>query len=463
MSKQTILAVDDSPTILKILEVILKQAGYEVVIAHDGLEGIHLAKQIKPDLIVLDFIMPKMNGFQVCKAMRKDEDLKATPIILMSAKGDKVGDKFIDILGAIDYLTKPFSPESILSLIPNVLRRAESLKLPAHTPDITAKEVLPIEGSQKPVAPEEEILKFIRDKVQTNFNSVLDSVLKAKNPGEVAEIVSDVLLESLDGEVLDLMKSKLEKMIPAANSENISMKGQIDQVPLPEVFQFAKFQNHTGTLKITRDEKNAYVFMRGGTVSFATFANPEEPDFSEKIFQNSGLDEYSIKKASRLAETRNTTIINTIVQEKIQDRSNLYNFFDNSTKSVIYEILTWKEGSFSFQLAKDHISEVKDIDLGLMIDQLVIDGLRIVDELRVIQKNVNSEDQIFALTSTGMEQMRTLDTFGSKIASYMDGLRNLRSIKSQMNISTYDLYKSVYELLSKGYLREVIKMPKTIN
>jgi DNA-binding response OmpR family regulator len=456
MSKQTILAIDDSPTILKILEVILKQAGYEVAIAHDGLEGIHLAKQIKPDLIVLDFIMPKMNGFQVCKAMRKDEDLKATPIILMSAKGDKVGDKFIDILGAIDYLTKPFSPESILSLIPNVLRRTESLKLPAHPSDIADKEALSFEGSQRPVTPEEEILKFIRDKVQTNFNSVLDSVLKAKNPAEVAEIVSDVLLESLDGEVLDLMKSRLARMIPSEGDENISMKGQIDQVPLPEVFQFAKFQNHTGILKITTDLKNAYVFMRGGTVSFATFANPKDPAFSEKIFQNSGLDEYSIKKASRLAEARNTTIINTIVQEKIQDRSSLYSYFDNSTKNVIYEILTWKEGSFSFQLAKDHISEVKDIDLGLMIDQLVIDGLRIVDELRVIQNNVHSEDQVFALTSAGLEQIHTLDNFRSKAASFMDGSRNLRSIKLQMNISTYDLYKLVYELLYKGYLREVI-------
>lgn len=456
MSKQTILAIDDSPTILKILEVILKQAGYEVAVAHDGLEGIHVAKQMKPNLIILDFIMPKMNGFQVCKAVRKDEELKDTPIILMSAKGDKVGDKFIDILGAIDYLTKPFSPESILSLIPNVLRRTEAAKSSAQPAAVVEKpEIAARETTEKQISPEEEVLKLIREKIQMNFNSVLDSVLKAKSPGEVAEIVSDVLLESLDGEVVNVMKARLSKPELLEAGDNISMKGQISQVPLPEVFQFAKFQNHTGILTINSDQKTAYVFMSGGTVSFATFANPDESDFNEKIFQNSGLDEYSIKKAARLAESRNTTIIDTLVQEKIQDRSSLYSFFDNSTKNVIYEILTWRDGRFSFQLAKNHRSEVKDIDLGLMIDQLVIDGLRIADELRVIQKNIHSDNQIFVLTTPGMEQIHTLNNFESKIASYMDGSRNLRAIKIQMNVSTYDLYKSVWELMNKGYLREV--------
>lgn len=463
MSKHTILAIDDSPTILKILEVILKQAGYEVAVAHDGLEGIHLAKQVKPDLIILDFIMPKMNGFQVCKALRKDENFRTTPIILMSAKGDKVGDKFIDILGAIDYLTKPFSPESLLSLIPNALRRAESQKALTQEPAVKPQETTIQVKPPQPSTPEEEIVKFVKDKIQTNFDSVTDSIMKAKSSSELSEIISDVLLESLNGEVIENIRNKLSQMTPVPSSDNISMKGQISQVPLPEVFQFAKFQNHTGTLKISKDNENAFVFMRGGTVSFATFIDPADPEFSEKIFTDSGLDDYAIKKASRLAESRNTTIINTIVQEKILDRSSLYNYFDNSTKNVMYEILTWKEGNFSFQLSKNHRLEVQEIDLGLMIDQIVIDGLRIADELKMIQKKVYSDDQIFTITSSGLERIHTFNNLESKIASFMDGTKPLRSIRAALNLSTYDLYKAVHELLFKGYLREVAAAQKTAN
>ncbi|MBN2135182.1 MAG: response regulator, partial [Acidobacteria bacterium] len=209
MSKHKILAVDDSQTILKILEMILTQAGYEVYTAEDGLEGINMAKEVKPDLVILDFIMPKMNGFQVCKALRKDNELKDVPIIVMSAKGEKVGDKFINIMGAIDYLTKPFSPEALLSLIPEVLKKIEAKRT--------------VTGSMPPIEPgefkrefsteQEVILNTIRNQVYTNFESVADTIMKTKSRGEIIEIISDVLSESLSEGLFEDLKIKFEKII----------------------------------------------------------------------------------------------------------------------------------------------------------------------------------------------------------------------------------------------------------
>ena len=89
--------------------------------ATDGDEGMDVAKQENPDVILLDFVMPKMNGYQVCQALHQEEELKDVPVILMSAKGDQVGDRFVKVMGIVDYITKPFSPEAITAVVQHTI------------------------------------------------------------------------------------------------------------------------------------------------------------------------------------------------------------------------------------------------------------------------------------------------------------------------------------------------------
>src|SRR5512135_3850914 len=121
MAGEKILNIDDSPTVQRLIEMILSSQGYQVVLASDGEEGIAKAKSERPDLILVDFVMPKMNGYQVCKTLKEDEEFKTTPIILVTSKGDKVGSKFVDVLGISEYFTKPFQPEELLAKIREVI------------------------------------------------------------------------------------------------------------------------------------------------------------------------------------------------------------------------------------------------------------------------------------------------------------------------------------------------------
>ena len=84
MSGQTVLVIDDSPTILKVVQLVLTKAGFTVFTAADGYEGVEVAKKKKPDLILLDFVMPKMNGYQVCRALHEEEALSDVPADLES-------------------------------------------------------------------------------------------------------------------------------------------------------------------------------------------------------------------------------------------------------------------------------------------------------------------------------------------------------------------------------------------
>jgi DNA-binding response OmpR family regulator len=117
-----ILIIEDEKSILMALEDNLGLEGYEVVCATDGEHGLSLAKKQKFDLLILDIMLPKMDGFEVCKQLRKDGI--TMPILMLTAKSQEI-DKVLGLeLGADDYVTKPFSPRELLARVKALLRRA---------------------------------------------------------------------------------------------------------------------------------------------------------------------------------------------------------------------------------------------------------------------------------------------------------------------------------------------------
>ena len=116
-----ILVVDDEPKIAEICQDYLKAAGYEVVTAMTGPEGLSAARREKPDLVVLDLMLPEMDGLDVCRTLRRESDV---PIIMLTARVEET-DKLIGLeIGADDYITKPFSPRELVARVRVVLRRA---------------------------------------------------------------------------------------------------------------------------------------------------------------------------------------------------------------------------------------------------------------------------------------------------------------------------------------------------
>ena len=121
---QKILIVEDEQPIRKLLEYNLKLSGYDTISAADGEVAIELVQREQPDLIVLDLMLPKLDGIEVCKRLRS-EGINI-PIIMLTAKGDEF-DKVLGLeIGADDYMTKPFSPREVTARIKAVLRRSEA-------------------------------------------------------------------------------------------------------------------------------------------------------------------------------------------------------------------------------------------------------------------------------------------------------------------------------------------------
>jgi len=115
-----ILAVDDDPSIVQVLEFMLNRDGHEVFVAHDGEEGLALARQEHPDLILLDIMMPRMDGFTVSGELFKDPSLRDTPIIILTAKGN-AREIFELVPNVTLYLEKPFDPQDLRNHIRKLL------------------------------------------------------------------------------------------------------------------------------------------------------------------------------------------------------------------------------------------------------------------------------------------------------------------------------------------------------
>jgi DNA-binding response OmpR family regulator len=120
-----ILVVDDEPTLVETIRYSLKKEGYEVAAALDGLKALETARREKPDLVILDVMLPGLDGFEVCRALRRET---IVPILMLTARDDEV-DKVVGLeLGADEYMTKPFSMRELIARVRAMLRRVQMLR-----------------------------------------------------------------------------------------------------------------------------------------------------------------------------------------------------------------------------------------------------------------------------------------------------------------------------------------------
>ena len=211
MAFQTILVVDDEPQIVEVVQDYLKQAGYRVLAARDGQTALTLARHERPDLIVLDLMLPGgMDGLEVCRRLRRDPALADVPIIMLTARIAEA-DRLIGLaLGADDYVTKPFSPREVVARVRAVLRRAGGHAGPSgivHIGDLAvdiANRNVTVAGEPVPLTP-------------TEFDLL---AVMARNPGrpftraQLMDLVYDVAYAGYDRAIDSHVKNLRRKIEP---------------------------------------------------------------------------------------------------------------------------------------------------------------------------------------------------------------------------------------------------------
>jgi len=201
---QRILVVDDDRSIVKVLASYLEKSGYQALSAYDGEMALHQLRRERPDLVILDLMMPNRDGWEVTKIVRADHSLAATPIIMLTARVEDT-DKIVGLeLGADDYITKPFNAQEVVARVKSLLRRVKLDQSPQALPRILMHGSLKLDIDQRILFIDSQAIDLTR----TEF-SLLETFMS--NPGYT--LTRDELLEKALGYAYEGMGRALDTHI----------------------------------------------------------------------------------------------------------------------------------------------------------------------------------------------------------------------------------------------------------
>jgi CheY-like chemotaxis protein len=281
-----ILVVDDSATIRRVVGSILERSGYEVTLAADGQAAFELLtgddKQTV-DLVLLDFVMPKMNGFQLCRMIRQREEIAQLPVVLMSAKSDKIRDQFVQQTGAIDAISKPFDAQALVAVIDHALRRVETGRASAvHLPE---------DDDEEPSGPAASDEEMRRARVATAVMAqlarlVVPAAVRAGAAPEPDEITRDIE-EGLDEDALRGLKDALAPLDDAGTGPVLT--GEFGMLPLGAILQLLQVEGQSGELKVQAGASHVVITMRGGLIDLVQSRGTTDEFRIGRFFVEEGL------------------------------------------------------------------------------------------------------------------------------------------------------------------------------
>jgi len=309
MQGESILVVDDSPTILKLVELTLAKAGFRVSTADCGELGILAATEHPPDLLLLDYLLPDLNGDDVCRAISGNVALASVPVVVMSAKGEEAGTCFSNLASVVDILPKPFSPDALLAVVNHALEK------------------------------------------------------RGPQPEPVARETSD----HLDVSGL-LPKTQGDK--PAGlpiGPDGAALLGDLAVVSIADVLLLLQDRQHSGALRLVGSDASIDIFVNKGRIDFAS-ARGVADEFCWDIFscavdRSSGLS--WMRSSPSAAPPRGRAVGADLCRRGLISEAGLRQTMAQQTTALVFEGLRWGEGHFSFHPAAEPSPAAREATLGL--------------------------------------------------------------------------------------------------
>lgn len=458
MAAQRILVVDDSATIRRVVGRTLSQAGYDVCLAADGRDALEKAQAHVPDLVLTDFVMPHMNGLRFVQSMRQIANLSAVPVVLMSAKADKIGDGFVAQTGAIDAITKPFSPEALLAVTGHALSRwAEPAALRESVPP-PPSEVERISSIPPLDAPPETSPAALAAAAET-IAARLASLIADPALDDTAATKSAIVAR-FEPAALFAVVSEIAALVPGRDGEH-ALEGRLEHVSLGEILQLLTQQRQSGVLEVekqpSRSRRSITVCLKDGAVSLA-LGEVDEAEFRiGRYLLREGLiarDDLERIVRNRKDGRASGLLGAHLVKLGYISADELSKVLVQQSSELIYEALRWRRGRFRF-LRFATRPEAADARLGLPLASILMEGLRRVDEWRLIEEQIRSFDDVPRRDEEALahvDAMR-LSADERRVLETIDGARTVREVVEHARMASFDACKILFQLTTSRLVR----------
>jgi CheY-like chemotaxis protein len=432
-----ILVVDDSPTIRHIVSTLLERNGYEPKVAVDGEDAYEAlaSGEVEADLILLDFVMPRMNGYQFCRALRANPKLEKLPVVLMSARGDKIRDQFVEQTGALDAITKPFDAHALVAVVENALRRLTSSRSSERLPDFDANDL-------------------------------------AKTDERAPAL------------------SQRDVVVPSSGGRGRPiLEGDLGVIPIGAILQLLQNENQTGVLVCRRDKFEVRAYFRAGEIDLVQSSGGSDEFRLGRFFVEEGIlkpkeiEEFNARPMegisdskidlSRTADSLALTVQGDVLTAALASATQkakplgmallaagkinaeqLRTALTRQSSELLYEVLRWSYGRF--EVKQEPPSELaEEAQLSMPVASVVMEGFRRVDEWRAIESTLGSFDTVLLRDDLafGRLDMKKLLPREKAVLDMVDGHRTVRNIASAGFMSTFDVCVIVVQFLEARVLR----------
>jgi CheY-like chemotaxis protein len=414
-----ILVVDDSPTIRKVVSAVLERHGFESVQAPDGQVALERLTEAAAgrdagapsiDLVLVDFVMPKMNGFQLCRAIRQDERMRGLPVVLMSAKSDRIREHFVQQTGAIDAISKPFDAQALIAVVENSFRRSQQW----HA------------------------------------------------RGEA--LASGILEDFLPPDVI---------RVPVAReaASLVAMAGDMSVIPIGAALQLLQIEAQTGLLVVTDGKTEVTIALRNGLIDLvqARGAGREfllgryfvehglvTPDDIDRLLRENTLTARpSPDESSHCEEPNGRRLLGDLLLNAGRiSRDQLREGLARQSSELVYEVLRWPRGRFEFR--KEALPALAEsAQLALPVASVVMEGFRRVDEWRLVESGLDDFEAVLqkdpaAVDAAGLERLAASER---RLLDMVDGSKTVRDIVTQSHMSSFDACRVLFQLLEARLVR----------
>ena len=457
MAGELVLVIDDSPTITKVVQLVLTKAGYQVQTAADGEQGLAAVRATRPNLILLDFVMPRMNGYQFCRELAADAKLRDIPVILMSAKGDQVGERFVKVMGIVDYITKPFSPEAITAVVQHTIGKYGGPGVDEDHPSLVTGEDLSATDDADRSHAKTAALSQLRGQISEIVSAriaLADAAAEGKKLD--AGAISDALKAALDDAALTRLIASIDLGLFGEGMPGL--RGDLRVVPLAEVLQLLDVQEQSGVLTVERSAARVEISFRRGRVDQAMAEGVPDEFLLGRFVTDAELmspADFESFLASRAMTTGTKLLGQQLMKQNHIAEPDLKACLVRQSSELIYEILRWRHGRFRFSAGMELPPPVIDAALGLDVEAVLMEGYRRVDEWHLIERAIDNFDVVFLRNEDSVAQMGRGRLTREELAvlEAVNGKNTVKDIIRKSRMGSFEVSKMLYRLLSIKLVR----------
>lgn len=398
--KTRVLVVDDSPTVRRVVGTMLDRHGYEALLATDGQHALELLTDDghRVDLVLLDFVMPRMNGYQLCRALRAKDELAALPVVLMSAKSDRIRDQFVQQTGALDAIAKPFDAQALLALLDHTLERVREGRVPPSM-----------------------------------------SSLPEAEPGAALSRPPSMPVVALGVE-----------------GERSLLTGEVEAIPVGAVLQMLQMERKSGAFAVRRGPVEVTIVLREGLIDFVTTQGTGHEFGVGRYFLEQGLlsaEELTAFRAQAETETGGDLIKVLSARGRVND-DEVRRALERRSAELVYEVLRWQRGRF--ELRKGGLPEAAEsVRLGLPAAHIILEGFRRVDEWREMERTLPPWGAVLRRDELLISSLREGVLAGPErtVLDLVDGARSVREVLALSPMANFEACKVLVQLLEARLVR----------